>query len=219
MSAYFARCYFTIPIQLMLNIFFLIAYVLHYKKLKGMGGIALYAVVTLAQCVAGIYLILSPSRGRLPEAFMEIFMAVEFILFYLFLTGSIRARLFRFILKAVMILFPAAILYFQAFSPSLYRPVFRFSMTETYLIVIPCLFYYYELFMTETAVNLFNESRLWAVSGIFFFMLLSSFFTQGYGPYAALHEPSGIYAVALFGYIFLFISFIIALACQIRIQK
>ncbi|MBL7735219.1 MAG: hypothetical protein JNL51_07165 [Chitinophagaceae bacterium] len=223
MSAYFARFYFTIPAQLTFNIIFIIAYALHYKKLKALGGILPYAIFALAQCIAGVYLYVSPSSetGEKPlENLMNVLMAVEFVFLYLFLISSIRSRLFRIALKTVMIIFPAAILYSLAFASSLDYAFARLTMIKTYLIVIPCLFYFYEFLIAPAAVNLFKEPRLWMISGILFlFMLLSPVFLQSPVPYIALYEPSGIYALTFIGYSILFIFFITALACQIRIQK
>jgi len=218
MSAYFA-----IPVQLTLNVFFIIAYALHYKKLKGLGGILPYAVFALAQCMAGAYLHLSPSSetGKKPsENLMNAFMALEFVFLYLFLIRSIRSRLFRIALKTAMIIFPAAILYSLAFTSPLDYPFTRLTMIKTYLIVIPCLFYFYEFFIAPAAVDLFKEPRLWMISGILFlFMLLSPVFLQGPGTSIALYETPGVYALMRIGYSILFIFFITALACQIRIQK
>lgn len=219
MQEYFSGVYFVI--QIMLNALFIITYMSNYKRIEGLQEILLYSAITLAECLFGAYLTLFSADTQaeaLLEHSMNLFMLIEFIIFYLFLIRSIRSRFFTRILKTIIIIFPAMILYH--WTARLHSNSAAFVIMEAYLIIIPCLFYYYELFRIPTPINLLREPRLWAISGILFlFILLAPLFLQGPALYIAANDLSSIYVITFIGYIILFIFFIAALICQMQIRK
>lgn len=224
MLQYFSTFYFTVPVQMALNIFFIIACLMNYGKIRGMRILLLYSVIALVQCLMGVYvnvlLKYSEEREMLLEGSVNIFMIIEFGVFYIFLIKSISSKFFKKILKSVLVIFPIITCYFWISTNSFKETPSNFTVAESYLIIIPCLYYYYELFNVPPVTDILNSPNFWIITGmLLLFIILIPLFLQSNNLHLNTPNLSRIYTITFIGYITLFSFFINALKCQLRIQK
>ncbi len=101
--------------------------------------------------------------------YYNLFIVIEFLAFSLFILHYIRKRSARLAIKTTIIVFLAMFLWISfihfGFVPS--RQYINYIIAESVFLVLPCLIYYYELFITLTARPLKDEPSFWAVTGIF----------------------------------------------------
>lgn len=145
---------------------------------KQLRFIPYYVMASFIQDSIGFYNeYINKNKGRTEEIVQNIsgnlFLLVEFILLSNFLLKSIVSETKRKITRAISVLF---LLYIGTFWLARLRPVPNFFMgvdgfwsLESLVLVIPCLFYFYELFKLLHPVNLLDHPPFWVVTGILFY--------------------------------------------------
>ena len=181
-----------------------------------------YGIIALVQCLLGIYLnvfeLYTYEREIFAQNSINVFMIIEFAIFYQFLIVSINSKLMKLLMKLILTIFLGIVFYFWIFSNSFNESPVAFTVVEAYLILLSCLFYYYELFMSPSKNKLMDQSKFWIITGmLFLFSFIIPLFLQRnnlYWNFADLYRS--IYSLTFVGYILLFSFFIYALKCQIK---
>jgi len=101
------------------------------------------------------------------------FLAFEFIVCNLFILRYILSPRRRRIIKINAFLFFGLIavetaLTFPDFSRMYNLTTVYFFLPESFFLVIPCLFYFYELFLTKNLRSLSDQPAFWVITGILF---------------------------------------------------
>jgi hypothetical protein len=220
---YFSYYYYTIPIQILLNLIFIIVCLTHFKKIKGVRILLLYSSISFIQSLIGVYTSLferNDQTEKLVENSINLFMLFEFIIFYEFIIRATKSALVKWILNTVRILFCCIVIYYWKTGESFNITPCDFTISEGYLIIIPCLYYYYELFDEPATINLSQNSKFWVISGmLFFFIFITPLYLQSRSFFIASNHTSPAYSMTFIAYIILYIFFLNALKCQIRIQN
>jgi hypothetical protein len=224
MLHYFAKYYYTIPVQIILNLIFIAGSVVNFKKLKSLKILLPYGILSFVQCIIGVYLNVfvpySRQTERLLENTINLFMLVEFVLFYTYIIVLMKHRLWlRIVLIIVQIVFSVTILWYWFFTDSFNEAPSSFTIIESYLIILGCLSYFFDLFFQPMPVQISSNPQFWSITGmllLFAFLIpltlqLNNIFKNFHAIYNAL------YSINFLGYSTLFAFLIISLRCQIRI--
>ncbi len=95
------------------------------------------------------------------------------------------------------------------------------TAVESFLILIPVLYYYYELFLFPAAKIIHREPTFWVVTGMFLFFSCITplfLFLDKIDNYFS-HAYKQIYIINFLSYSLLFVCLIIAYLCQIKTSK
>lgn len=149
-------------------------------RLKPLRFIPYYTMASLLQGIIGFYYqYINKNAGRgwglSVDISENIFVLLEFILLNNFLIRSIVSPAKKRIIKVIAAIFLLLLLivwmrpvdnmhsigFFHAY-PNLYA-------LESLFLVIPCLFYFYDLFRFQQVVNLEADPQFWVIVGIFFY--------------------------------------------------
>ena len=109
--------------------------------------------------------------GRVDGFAIAIFMIFEVILFYIYFYNNIRSNASKFFLKLLFISFFVICFYLCEKKSILFSPAqssFGIMVGESLCLVIPCLFYFHDLFLTRNLI-LKNHKSFWIVTGILFY--------------------------------------------------
>jgi len=225
MIEYFAKNYYTVPIQIILNLIFIIASVINFRKLTTLKILLPYAILSLLQSIIGVYLNsyvpYSLKVEKILESTINIFMLMEFILFYAYIISIFKNRQkVRRVLIVVLIIYTIAIFWNWYFTDSFRQAPSSFTIIESYLIIIACLFYYLDLFQNSIPIPMSDNPQFWTITGM---LLLFAFLTpltlqldNVYTNFLPIYNP--LYSLNFVGYSLLFIFLIISLRCQIKIM-
>jgi len=135
--------------------------------------ITYYLLATsLIDIISSYYEIFSKDRNK--EMIMgfcsEIYVMTELTIFFAYLYKNIVKVRMRIIIKIIFILFflliscISATHYFHYYD----HPGYSITAIESLFIIIPCLFYFYELFLAQQ-IDLRSHPSFWIVSGILFY--------------------------------------------------
>ena len=107
-----------------------------------------------------------------------IFTLIEFVIFMHFLYNIISSTKRKKIMIFLIILFLVLYVFYFAKDLLIYRIIRPDTVTIVYtlestILLIPSLFYYFQLFTKPPTINLIKESSFWVVTGIFFSMICS----------------------------------------------
>jgi hypothetical protein len=159
----------------------LIASVKYGQRMKQLKFIPYYTAVALLQDSIGFsynYLSDHPNRmgAILVHTSENIFMLLEFILLNNFLLHSIVSKKKRRITKITAFIFLLILL--AAWIIPTGDPMHKFGFLlayyelfalESLFLVLPCLFYFYELFKLRAPINLRSDPPFWIATGILFY--------------------------------------------------
>jgi hypothetical protein len=149
-------------------------------RMKVLKFLPYYTMASLLQCSIGFYYlyILRNRDLRWVEAVdisENIFVLLEFILLNIFLIRSIVSKPKKKITGVIASIFLLFLLiaWIRPYGP-MHHIGFLYSFPNLYawgslFIVIPCLFYFYELFKFRHIANLESDPNFWVVVGIFFY--------------------------------------------------
>lgn len=222
MLEYFAAFYFLIPIQILLSVVFIILAFANFKKIAHLKLLIIYAFLSLAQCLFGIYEnVFKYYSAKLEseiETSISVFMLAEYVIFTSFIISSTKTKTSKFLLKIVLFLFSFAMSYYWLISDSLARSPSYLTIAESFIIILGCLIYFYEMFNSPPTKNIFNHPPFWIISGIlvlFSFLIplslqLDSTYKYEYPTYFI------ICSINYIGYIILYAFLLIGLRCQIK---
>ena len=107
-----------------------------------------------------------------------IFTLIEFMIFMHFLYNIISSTSRKKIMLFLIVLFLALYVFYFAKDLLIYGNIKPDTVTIVYtfestILLIPSLFYYFQLFTKPPTINLIKESSFWVVTGIFFSMICS----------------------------------------------
>lgn len=215
--------YLTVPVQFLLNLIFVAGCLLHFRRLRHMLLLLVYAIFALLQTAAGLYVNAFAKDHQAAAALLEhsvnIFGLIEFICFCLYIHTALVFRVPRLLLLLLCIIMTGWMLMHWLLSGSFESTPYHLMSLEAYLIILASLCYYFEIFYRPVVLNLAREPRFWVITGMMFLsILLTPLFLQN------LHEPgmpslTKLYALTFIGYILFFIFLIHALKCQIQVEK
>lgn len=201
----------------------------NWNRLKELRVIPLYAAAALLEDTIGLYCEFTYKRAKqgliISSTAGNIFTLVEFILLLHFLLRSISSRQKRRITRGLEVLFLSYIIISWLSNPASHVAITDFQ-PEVYVLgniflILPCLFYFYELFNGSTYVNLKNHPGFWVVTGILFnnscaipLFLLLGLIGRTMPTYTGL-----IYSLNFLLYSILFSLQIKAILCTIQVSK
>jgi hypothetical protein len=145
---------------------------------KLMRFIPYYVMASFIQDSIGFYNeYINKNKGSTDEIVQNIsgniFLLVEFLLLTNFLLKSIVSKTKRNVTRAISVLFLCYLCTFWLARinpvPNFYKGSAGFYSLESLILVIPCLFYFYELFKLLHPVNLNDHPSFWVVTGILFY--------------------------------------------------
>jgi len=225
MIEYFAKYYYTVPIQIILTVVFIALSLWHFNKLESFKILVPYGLISLVQCMVGVYLNVYDPYGKgvvvLLEQTINVFMLGEFIAFYAFIISLLKhKRKIQFILISVLIIYSLFIIVYWIYAKAFNEPPSAITVIESYLIIIGCLLYFYDLFVKSAPIKILKYPQFWAVTGmliLFAFLLpLTLQLNNIYLNFHSIYNP--IYSLNFIGYSILFAFFIISVRCQIKIK-
>lgn len=219
---YFAKFYYTIPIQILLNFVFIGYCIRHYSKLEEIKILFYYSIVSLCQSFFGIYVsvyfIQTSTIKELIHNSINIFILLELPSFYLFIIKSTSSSISKKILKTILLSFIILTLLYWGTSNSFNKNPSLLTLAEGYLIILACFIYYLEIFRKPLKDKLTHNSNFWIISGMFllFAFLISLFIQAKNNLLTHLNIYNLVYIIVFIGYITLFSFFIIGLKWKIR---
>lgn len=222
MLDFFLRFYFIVVLQFVLNLFFIALCITNYKKIENLRLLLYYACFTLTQSLFGSYINIYeqtlPNRNVLANSSISILTLIEFCFFLLFILKSIKSIKFKKIVLALGLSLIFIIISYWTYSKSILESTYRFSIIESFIIIIACLYYYIEIFIIDDFDAPKNNPVFWCVTGIFLlFIILIPISLKEASMYAIDSRLTKAYTITFIGYSILFTLFIKALRCQIRI--
>ncbi len=219
MPEYLSKFYYTTSIQLILNLIFILTSIIHLKKIKNLRLLLIYSFFTLAQSLFGFYINIFEKYNL--EQFLndsvKVLALIEFVFFYNYIAQSLKTNIAKNILLTISSILAILIisnwLIFNHISDG---PIINFLGIESFLLIIACLFYYFEFFKYVKSPT--NEKPIfWSISGIFILsLLLFPISLQDSYIYLSERIITRAYTITFMGYSVLFISFINAIKCQIQ---
>lgn len=222
MIEYFSSFYFTVVVQLILNLLFIFYSILFIKKIKKLYLLLIYSILSLLKslysCYVHIFGQFDHGKEKAWENALCLFMSLEFIFFYLFIIRSISVKRSKLFFKTVFILF-LCLLVFHWVSPVPLLKGIGINVIAAYLVIIACLYYYYETFLSPPAIKLADNPVFWSITGMFFLsIIIIPIFLQKETIYIKSCLVKDSYPLTFIGYTILFVLFINALRCQIQLS-
>jgi hypothetical protein len=222
MIEYFSKFYFTVPVQFIITICFVVACVLNYKKLGPLKILLLYAAISLAQAILAIYISvyteINYQKVQLVQMSISIFTVVELILFYLFILKSISLGKIKACIKILLCLFIAYTGLYWSLTDSFNTTSSFLTLIESYFIVLACLLYYYQLIVSPPILQIPENPTFWVITGMLSLMVFiipivlnrRNIFMKDLKIY------NNVYLINFIGYIALYIFFILGLRWKIK---
>ncbi len=180
---YWASAYYTTPFAYLISIIG-IAIMLLKRDIKQLTDIFIhYLIGYLVLGVTFSTSVLLPKHSDLMLSlivrFVEYsFTIFEFLIFSFFFIKVLQSTTHKMILRIIRTLFlflvTAALAYdFFSFGTIRWRTIFFQYTLQAFSLLVPCTFYYTEIFKYSPRPNLLNEPSFWVVTGLSF-MLLST---------------------------------------------
>jgi hypothetical protein len=215
-----SKKYYTDLIMLVICFILIVITVKLWRKEKIKILLFIYTTASFIQIIASYLLILTHiTKSKL--VFLDvttssIFMVIELSICYLLLLQHISSSFFKATMKVFYFLFIIGMTGYLISEGISYQTNDRLFTIENMLILIPCLYYFYELFTQPPNKNLIKEPFFWIASGMLMFFSTTTpiFLTSTY-----LHKnypdlEISLYSVVYMAYSILFITFIIAITCN-----
>jgi len=95
-----------------------------------------------------------------------VYLMLEVILCLLFIRMNIKARRYKQLLLISSIIFPPIILCCLLFNPTSKHLLSTIENIEGFIIIIPCLYFFYEAVKEHSDGNIFTSPSFWAISGM-----------------------------------------------------
>jgi len=200
----------------------LVISIIYYMRHPNLHIFAWYIASSLVQDMSCIYAFpdRTPGDFRVDQMYVTayIFMLFEFIACNLFILRSIHSPQRRRILKISAFLFLSLLAAETAVIIPDFTRMFgvnysSYLVQECFFLVIPCLVYFYELFLTKNLRPLRDQPAFWVITGILFLnacdipLLLTVDLMRGF------HHFAEIYSLNYILYIILFVFLMKAFMC------
>lgn len=220
---FLAETYYFPLILLLLSVIAAIIGFRHRHKFKYLRFFPWYALAAAMQILISFFCVSCklPSYALIANSSLLCFMVVEFIIFYHLLSRILRIAYLRATIKVMQLIFLAVTsvtcldFSFIECVPLLY------NIINSLFLIIPCLFYFYEVFTSPPTVSLSSQPAFWIIIG-FSFMVIGSlpFYFLEHFLYNNMMEVYGqLSAMTYVFYCLLFILISKAFLCKRAIAK
>lgn len=222
MLKYFSIFYYAVPVQMIVTSVFVINGMMHYRKVKAFVSLLAYGILSLVQCIVGTYISVytpdSTKNNTIVQNSINLFMLLECLIFSQFIISSLGSGVIKRWLRAGSVVFVLIVLYHWVFTRSFSRPPESLSVLESFLVIIGCLLYYFEIFTSPPNIKLLQHPPFWFITGmlLLFAFLLPLFLQRDKDLQNFVDLFNVVYTMNFIGYTILFIFFIIGMRCQIR---
>lgn len=219
---YYSITYYTEVAAIVAAMLFLVLGLIYYKKMVGLKLLLPYSFFSFSQSLFGMYLALSEPNEKVYEnkifESVNIFLLIEFLIFFTILSKVIRSGPMRKLMLASSALFLAFVGYSWGYLGTISKSPQMIEDLEAFLLIIPCLHYYYNLVRNQPREPFYHAPTFWIITGIcFYFSCTAPLFL--FFDYLWNYQPSlfsDIYPINHIAYTVLFVCFIIGAVYQIR---
>jgi len=196
---------------------FIIIYIKNPIKPKSSKYLVIISVASIVQItITELGILLDPKRKAnyyLDQQSMYMYLLIEITGCALYIRENIQSRQAKKLVLSSAIIFDMYIISFKlVHSSTLFVPS-HIETLEGLLIIMYCLYYFYELFTMNPDKVLLNEPAFWAISGmlVLFSTITPLFLFFNYLRNNLRPLANSLYVINNISYILLFITFIIAI--------
>lgn len=179
----------------------------------------IYIVISFLQISSQVMInnvtLSSGLQGKLANAAMNIYLISEFIIFYILFYSSFSRWTFRLILHSGVLGMLVIIFYQWYYTGSFYTDYYVTGFAQLVFLMIPCLLFLFEKFITIGFRFITDDPRFWPITGML--LLSSCMLPLILGVWENLDVPYSrqrIETVNNILYVILFSSVIMALSCK-----
>lgn len=101
----------------------------------------------------------------------NIFTLLEFVVFNTFFLSVLQSKLIKHTLTVLFFAFPTFCVFYWSEISSFYIFPYTVSVIEAFCFLLPCAFYFYEVFTKPPIDNLANQAPFWITTGMFFYFI------------------------------------------------
>jgi hypothetical protein len=229
------KTFYTLPIMVLLNVLFLVLALWYKPKERKYKIFVLYGAAALLQDMLCIFLMLANKTlikdpntiVLIDECSITCFTQLEFALFYTFFYAQFNNSRIKHAIsltgKAFVLTTILISIYTILFASSSVIKKFEgyISVTSSFLLLIPAIYYFYTLFAEPPIKNLLREPSFWITTGIVFLhgINIPLFFAESYLLKEFTAVWYNLYSINYIAYCFLFILLIISLLCKTGKKK
>lgn len=187
----------------------------YYRRHRALRIVPYYIAIWLLMDGVEFYNYISPRGDRFANALDNIGAVIitifEFCVFSLLILRFIEGARRRLAIKLNTVIFFIAeiFLYFRAYPRN---PIISMCMLEAAALVLPCVFYFYELFTNMNTKALKDRPSFWIVTGIIYQGVYNACLTLSMAYMGRFSD--GAYDFAILFYCILFVLFMRAYKCK-----
>lgn len=223
MIEFFEIYFFTVPLQIILNLLFVIAGIIYYKRLNSLAVILFYSMASLMQSSLGVYFNVYEKNNSnivsILESSINVFMIIEFLTFNYFILKSLENRNFKKIIAWLVFIFISIASFSWVNNHSFIKAPAYLTVIEAFFVIIGCLLYYYEKLNLTSPNKLAKDPAFFVINGMLilsvFLSPVSIYLNEIFLSFSLIYNI--IYLINCLAYTVLFTFFILALRCQINI--
>jgi hypothetical protein len=204
---FLAQSYYSTVVMIIATVAALVVSIWYYGRHKDLRIFTYYIALSLTEDVIGLCGYMAPdwrSVYYVTSIAVNIFALFEFIICNLFILHYILSPKRRLVIKINLFVYPAllAFLLIKKYPDSIYTPYFLLGCI---FLVIPCLFYFYELFQKVSLQPLKNQPAFWIVTAFLFHNACTIPFALTGGFLGKYLEAASSVVYFLYSIVFLFI--------------
>lgn len=218
---YLEDFYYTNAILIISTIILVYISIKKRNNIKHCKFLFLYPLVSLIQQAIIFYSIFRNSpdyikRSELNNLSINLFIIIELLIVFFLFIKILRNKLNKLILLILQVGYVLYYIYYFTIG-DMRNPVDpSISIAQCFVIIIPCLFYFIELFNRPATLNLINEPNFWLASGL---LINFSFMLPGYIlidkiVYDKFYYVQSTFSLIYISYSILFLLFTKAYTCN-----
>lgn len=213
-----AKAYYTEFLANLASLLVIIVYFSKKKKAGSMLYLVVLAIAGLLQSIVVQYIRSQPAETaldtRIKHDSLYVYLIIEFACCLLFIRSHLRSKAIKKMALPCIAAFTLFTIYYWLGKPSFTDFYAQVPAVEGFLIIIPCVYFFYELLTGDLHKDLFTEPAFWAISGILVlftiitpvFLLLNYFIQNRTTMFYRLYITNNM------AYALLFITFAVAIA-------
>jgi len=213
------HAYYTLFLMQLISLLVICIYIFTPAKSKSLLFLFLLSTTSFLQVlITEFYLsgaIVAPLGTHFDQTTLYIYIIVEVACCSLYIKENIESNPARRLILASTIIYEVYIITYWILHFTSKLP-FHIEISEGFLIIIFCLYFFYELFTKNLDTGLLKEPSFWAISGMLLlfnaitpFFLFFDYFRKRHSPFM-----NSFYIINNLAYSILFITFIIAILCN-----
>jgi len=183
---------------------------IHRKKFKSLRYIGLYPLASLLQ----ILIFHNFSSLKIINSTVSIFLSLEFAIIYHFFFQIILSEKLKKGLRILCLGFLIYLLYMWIFTNSFFERPEKIYVVQSLFILIPCFFYFAQLFTIPPTIRLIESPIFWITTGCLFFFSCTAPVFYVYTILNLLGEFDILYWIILIAYSIFFICIAKAFLCK-----